>query len=271
MRKACNNSLIQMEKLMLDSTLEKRLSDIMNNRGKKIQMLSDEFIKNPDCLKYETEITRLAVIVKSLEKTKAYYNHLRISDKIFYDTMSDIRIWCENSGNKGLNHYEWLSHHIKGELFRIGRLQYQPYICKTKALDYDRLPLSYGETVMYIHIPQGEKLLFEDCRASMNMAREFFKTYFPDFAYRYFFCESWLLFNGNSSFMSADSNIMKFSSLFQIVYSDFDDTQAIERIFGKAESNIDNYPEKTSLQKAAKKYMRDGNSLGTGIGLIAVS
>ena len=268
MHKVDNDSLIQMEKLKLNHTLGKKLADIMNDQRRKIQTLSDELPRNPDCLKNETDIVRLAVIVKSLEKTKAYYNYLNISDDIFYDTISDIRIWCENNGNEGLNNYQWLINHIKAELFKIGRLQYQLYTCNNDTLDYTCLPFDYGENVIYIHIPQGEKLVYEDCRHSILMAKEFLKTYFPDFTYRYFFCESWLLFNGNSSFMRHDSNIVKFSSLFNIVYSDFDDKQAIERIFGKNLKNIDDYPEKTSLQKAAKKYLQKGNSLGMGIGII---
>ena len=31
-----------------------------------------------------------------------------ISEKIYYDTMSDIKIWCKRNGNKGLKNYRWL-------------------------------------------------------------------------------------------------------------------------------------------------------------------
>jgi hypothetical protein len=68
--------------------------------------------------------------------------------------------------------------------------------------------------------------------------------------------------------MEVSSNILQFQSLFELVYSDDDDNQAIERIFGKRRLIKSNYPENTSLQKRAKKYMLDGNKLGIGIGII---
>jgi negative regulator of flagellin synthesis FlgM len=57
--------------------------------------------------------------------------------------------------------------------------------------------------------------------------------------------------------MKADSNILKFSSMFNHAYSIKIDEQAIERIFGKRQLFKKNYPENTSLQKSAKAYPVD--------------
>ena len=65
--------------------------------------------------------------------------------------------------------------------------------------------------------------------------------------------------------MYADSNIVKFMSLFDICYSVKIDVQAIERIYGKRKLFKKNYSENTDLQRRAKAYMLSGNKLGIGI------
>ena len=257
-------------RLKLDKSLEKELIYTLNTDYEKIEKLCQVIFKNRNCLENESDIIRLAVIVGCLKKTKEYYKRLNISEDIFYDTMTDVRIWCENNNNKGLQNYRWLTTHINAEIFKIGRLQFQLFCCDDELLDYSRLPFEQGENVIYIHIPQGERLIYTDCIESIAMAKGFFKLHFPDYKYKYFFCESWLLYQNNSEFMQPDSNIIKFANLFDIAYSNYDDKQAIERIFGKRKQNINDYPENTSLQIAAKKYLKNKNKLGMGIGTISI-
>ncbi len=259
---------IPLQKLRLDRKLEEELILFLSEHAERITFLSGELWNHPDCLETESDMMRLAVLVKCLETTRLLYKRLKISEDIFYDTMSDIRIWCENSHNKGLENYQWLAAHIRGELFRIGRLQYQLYTCDNETLDYSHLPFDAGEPVVYIHIPQGEKLVYEDCVDSIHKAERFLQTFFPDYQYRYFFCESWLLFEGNAAFMRRDSNILRFASLFDHAFSECDDKQAIGRIFGARKMNPEDYPENTSLQKAAKAYLLAGHKLGIGVGTI---
>lgn len=256
------------EQIGLDKSLIDRLNDLYINEHGRITALSENLLSGNDSLINENDIMRLAVTLCSLNKTKNFYKSHGISDDIFLNTMSDIRIWCENNQNKGLKNYRWITTHLKGELFRIGRLQFQFYTCCNDSLDYKRLPFDYGEKVIYIHIPQGEKLIYQDCINSINNAKTFFKTYFSDYKYRYFFCESWLLYENNREFMKKESNILKFASLFDIAYSVDDGSQAVERIFGEKMKDAELYPEKTSLQKSAKEYIIRNNKLGLGIGTI---
>lgn len=256
------------EKIGLDQSLINRLKSIVQNDEERIKELSEKLLNGVDSLTEENDLMRLAVVLNCLDNTKKIYKAHGIGDNIFWDTAEDIKIWCENNQNKGLKNYRWLTNHLKGELFRIGRLQFQIYTCCNKTVDYSKLPFDYGEKVIYIHIPQGEKLIYDDCIKSINYAKTFFKTYFPDYKFKYFFCESWLLYEGNAQFMKKDSNILKFASLFDIAYSVDEQSQAIERIFGERRENAYNYPEKTSLQKAAKDYIKNKNTLGLGIATI---
>lgn len=253
----------------LDSSLIKKLSSLNVREKKKAEKCTEKCLSgNFTCLKKENYIIRLAVILCCAVKAREEYRKKGIPDGVFLDTMSDIKIWCENNGNKGLKNYGWLKNHVKLELFRLGRLQFQLYPCKNRTLLYNRLPFAYGEKLIYVHIPQGKKLDKEKCTEAFLMAEKFFEKHFPDYKFRWYFCESWLLYEGNKDFMSESSNILAFASLFDHRYSVKIEEQAIERIFGKRRIFKSNYPENTSLQKRAKQYITDGNRMGVGIGVI---
>ena len=221
-------------------------------------------------LEASDDLTRLAICLNYAKAVTAEtYRKLNIPREIFIDTLHDVAIWCENNCNRGLKNYCWILNHLKAELFKIGRLQYQLYKCDNDTLEYDYLPFDIGDNLIYVHIPQGEKLIYRDCLISLKSAKEFFERHFPEFEYEFFFTESWLMYRENQLFMIPDSNILQFQTLFDIVYSVPDDEQAIQRIFGKRRKHPIFYPAKTALQKQAKRFMLKGGMLGTGIGIIS--
>ena len=252
----------------LDPTVISRLSSLTPKENKKAEALAAKCLEGDfSCLKRENYLIRLAVILVCAVRARKEYEKRGIPDSIFLDTMSDIKIWCENADNKGIKNYGWLKNHLRLELFRLGRLQFQLYECKNPTLNYKKLPFSYGERVIYVHIPQGERLGREKCLESFKMAEEFFQKHFPDYEYKRYFCESWLLYEGNKDFMAEDSNILAFASLFDHCYSMRVDVQTIERVFGKRRLFKRNYPESTALQRSLKKYMLSGGRAGIGIGV----
>ncbi len=254
------------QKIGLHESVIYELEKLIRDRKKDIDSLANRCVtKGFHILKCKTPIMALAVILKLAVDVKAKYDQAGIDEKIYYDTMSDIKIWCEKIGNKGIIEYGWLQNHVKFELFRLGRLQFQLYECKNKTLLYKKLPFSYGDNLIYVHIPEGEKLSVDKCNESFYIAKEFFAEFFPDYKYEYYFCESWLLFEGNRDFMKDDSNIVKFMNLFEHCYSVKIDVQAIERIYGKRKMFKRNYAENTDLQRRAKAYMIQGKKLGIGI------
>lgn len=273
-----------LEFLNLDAKLVKNLTDLAEKDEVGILRLSEKFyLGNTACLRGKSPLMKLAVILKAAEKTHFLYKEKGISDKVFEATFTDIKIWCENCGGRGLENINWLKNHISFELFRIGRLQFQFCTCSNPILCYSKLPFNKGERVIYVHIPQGEKLDYDECIKSLKLADEFFKKYFPEYNYNFYFCESWLIFENNKNFMAENSNIVKFMSLFDIHYSVNAEFQPFERIFGtnsnfnslfyklnksKRKSDINSLSELTSLQKSAKKYLQSGNKLGIGIGTI---
>lgn len=264
-----NNMLELINYINIDENLKNKVIDLAHKDRVKILLLSNLCKDgNFSCLQLCNDLTRLAVIIKCAEFTKEKYFNSGINKSVLTDTLDDIRIWCENNNNKGLKNYNWLKNHINCELFKLGRLQFQLFKCTNKTLNYSKLPFKYGDNLIYIHIPQGEKLLYSDCVESLKYAVDFFENYFPEFHYNYFFCESWLLYDKNREFMDANSNIIRFASMFDVAYSVAADSQAIERIFGSRQINKKNYPEKTTLQRNAKAFMQKGGVLGIGIGYI---
>lgn len=257
------------DKINLDVQLKSKvIALVQKDRGKILSLAQKCAGGNFNCLRFKDDLTRLAVIIETASNTFDKYKQLGIPEDILFNTLDDIRIWCENNNNKGLANYNWIKNHLNCELFRIGRLQFQLFKCSNKLLDYNCFPFDCGENVINIHIPQGEKLIYSDCVASAKEAISFFSKYFPDYSYRYFFCESWLLYSDNCLFMEPSSNIMQFSAMFDIVCSVDIDKQSIERIFGKRQLNKKKYQENTSLQKSAKAHLLNGGKLGIGIGII---
>ena len=267
----------------LDRRLVRKITDLADSDEVSILRLAGEFYGgNYNVLDNERPIMKLAVLLKCAEKTLEFYNKKGIPEEIFTATFDDIRIWCENAGNVGLENTEWLKEHVLGRIFKIGRLQYQFYTV-TKPHKFSKLPFESGENVIYIHIPQGEKLSIEACETSIKVAGDFFSKYFPEYRYSYYFCESWLLYEGNRKFMDNDSNIIKFMNLFNIAYSYSDEKQAFERLFNvpkefnavikrrrviKLKKDTNWLMEETALQKSAKEYIKHGGKLGMGVGTI---
>ncbi len=255
--------------LNFGTNLNKKLDDLYSGHQALVVRLAQRCKdKGFSCLKFKSDALRLAVCLEYLKFTKAQYDSLGIDNSVFDDTIKDIQIWCENNNNEGLKNYNWIKNHLKCELFKIGRLQYQIYPCKNATLNYQKLPFKFGDNLIYVHIPQGEKLVFEDCVDSLKQAKEFFATYFPDYDYKYFFTESWLLYSKNNEFMREDCNIIKFQSLFVNHYDFAYEGQTIERVFGKKKLLVKNYPENSSLQKSLKNYILCGGKAGIGIATI---
>lgn len=257
-------------KINLNSELKNKvLSLVERDRAKLISLCKKADNDNFKSVFTKNDIIKLAVaLLYSVEFTYPKYQKAVISDEIYFETMKDIAVWCENNNNKGLKNLPWIKNHLNFDLFKIGRLQFQIYKCDNRTLNYDLLPFNFGENLIYVHIPQGEKLVYAECVNSLKNAKSFFGEYFPNYDFDYFFCESWLLYGENWQFMNSSSNILQFSTLFDLVYSVEDDRQAIERIFGKRKIIKSKYEEKTTLQRNAKRFMQNGGKLGVGIGIL---
>ncbi len=188
------------------------------------------------------------------------YEARGISQDIYFATFHDIQIWCavckKSYGEYGLEEYQWLQEHIRLQLFRLGRLQFQPYTFSREN----------NQTVLNVHIPEGDPLHPDLVQDSYAQAKAFFKDIPP-----MFICSSWLLYPGLHDILPASSNILAFQSDYELYEIHHEARQAEERIFGKLCDDPADYEEQTSLQRRAKSYLLAGHKLGNGSGIFRMS
>ncbi len=189
-----------------------------------------------------------------------------IEDNIYFDTFTDIRIWSETCyrdyGEYGLEEYNWLQEHVRLQLFRLGRLQFQPMAFNGENLKAGQCLVEKNQLVLNVHIPEGEPLTPDAVSHSFLLARKFFRG-IPSV----YICSSWLLYPGLDQVLKAESNILKFQRLFYIYEVNEASREAEQRIFHRLETNPNDYGEETSLQRAAKALLLSGRKLGSGSGI----
>lgn len=196
------------------------------------------------------------------------YRRRGISERVYLDTFRDIAIWEEEYrlrfGVPGIATYGWLCLHPQLKLFRLGRLQFQPSALP-EAVSLPEMALAAGDLVLNVHIPKDGPLRPEECAESYRQAEAFFRGIPPVFV-----CESWLLGPELPRLLRPDSNILAFQKEYRLLACDGESRQAEERIFGQVLEDPGLYPEQTGLQRAAKRFLRDGGKLGSGRGIRVV-
>ncbi len=204
------------------------------------------------------------------EALKERYIQKGIPENILLDTLSDIviwlDIWSELKGELYLGELAWLQRHLNMEIFRLGRLQFAFGCCEENLPDYD---LKKGDPVIEVHIPAGEPLTVEACQESFAMARDFFAKYYPDYAYQYFTCHSWLLDPTLQELLDENSNIIRFQKMFVNVGSDA--SNAILRYVFKWNTHARNLkyaPVLSSFAATVKKAFFSGTEFHQSFGLL---
>lgn len=186
------------------------------------------------------------------------------AEEMFDQTFYDITIWCSECYRKhgvyGVDELLWLGKSVKMELFRLGRLQFEPMQIK-RDIKGNGQEILAGTKGLNVHIPAGEPLVYEECLKSFERASDFFGE-----EYRVFVCESWLLSPHLKEILPETSNIIRFQELFCVTEVGYAYPQAEQRIFGKIFSDKRQYPENTALQRKAKEYVLTGRDLGIGTG-----
>ena len=200
-------------------------------------------------------LAKLALVINALPYVYKKYSDKNIDEKIFFDTFSDIAIWCENAreqyGVEGLVNIKWISKHISMKIFRIGRLQYEfsrfailPHAGIKNILS---CPYILGEKCITLHIPQGEKLDNDACKKSLGLADSFFSEHYPDYKYRCYTVITWLLNPELENVLGNESNIVKFGKMFKLLGRVPDSDMNERRVFGYKKDRK-NYKPTNALQ-----------------------
>ncbi len=247
------------------------------------------------CNKNRWEVTlkqkpmmKLSLVYAFLPTVWDRYKEKNIPEEIFWDTMTDIKIWIDDHRTRtdedGLFELHWIMHHMNLNIFKVGRLQYQKFIWYFKSTyNKNGVKIGFGDKFINMHIPRGAKLDYDECVKSLEMAKEFFEKYFPEFPNNKYACHSWLLYPGNKNFMPEGSNILKFASLYDIIEENEDPESAYLWLYGQKFKNaeliknrketgnyghIDELPQKSSLQKSTIDFIKNGGIFGEALGVI---
>ena len=129
--------------------------------------------------------------------------------------------------------------------------------------------LTPGDPVINIHIPESGPLKTDVCRDSLFRAREFFSEFLPDYHWKAFFCDSWLLDPQLEGILDPSSNILAFQKNgYLIPFPGEADT--IFRCFGVkgARDGVGTVPLRSSLQHAFAKFLKEGRRFHYGAAVL---
>jgi len=183
------------------------------------------------------------------------YREMGIAEEIFFDTMRfcpeyitlyhrDYGEWCFE-----LRRAKWFFRQLALMEFRLGTLEFE-------------MTVEDGEQRIYLHIPPKTDLRPETVEATCRAARGFFRRYFPDWADKPYYCDSWLLSPALAQVLPPESNVVRFSKLFALDALDLDSEAFVEWIFGRKDIPWAELPEDTALRRGMKRYILGGGKVG---------
>jgi hypothetical protein len=208
------------------------------------------------------------VYLAALADVRRFHASRRIPDDISWATLSDLgRNLARDRlllGDGGLRTSGWLTLHFRGSIYELGRLQYNRMrVRAAHVADAFR----EGQDALGIHIPESGPLTPEACGDSLARARPFFARHFPETPTRIGICSSWLLDPQLSEYLAPDSNIMRFQRRFTLVGEGYDgDADVLRFVFHRIAPNIDDLPQRTTLERAIVAHRRAGKHWRNRVG-----
>jgi hypothetical protein len=200
----------------------------------------------PDELGARGRFFQLHALLPGVSLLRDWHARRGIADDVTWATLQDlgrgVAIHRATYGVGGLDKASWLTHHFHGELYELGRLQYE--------LQPDALGL---------HIPASGPLTPQVCDDSLALARAFVAAHFPDPARHRVVCTSWLLDEQLADYLPADSNIMRFQRRFTLDEAAIvDDHEPLRFVFRRVPADLGELPRDTTLQRALLDHLERG-------------
>lgn len=254
-------TIAAVESLTVSEKLERELTDALHQ--------GDSALRTALQAQKQPELTALAMFLRWGGEIEREYMKRYIDPDIYLHTMNEIALWSEkyykDTSCEGVREWEWLAKVVTMDIFRIGRLEYEPSALE-RELCIRGERFSVGTQLLEIHIPEGEPLNIGEVSASLKMAVNFFQWLLKE-KYCLLRCRSWLLSACLEEMLPPESGIIRFQNLF-CLYLSVPSRQAEERVFGFVSDDPSVYPEKTTLQRNLKQFLMDANIMTLGCGII---
>ncbi|MEU6066498.1 acyltransferase domain-containing protein [Streptomyces sp. NPDC047082] len=218
------------------------------------------------------------VLLAGLPHTRAYHRERGIPADVSRRTLADLgrhmAIHRRRTGGGGLHPRQarWLAHHFRGELYQLGRLQFERARLGERtaqvisAAEPDMAP---GVPCLNLHIPDFHgPLTPAACDRSVALARDFFARHFPEERSRVVVCHSWLLDPQLRRYLAEDSNIVRFQERFRAGRKDTEpaDGDPVQFVFGDPDLPVRDLPRRTSVERAVGDHLRAGGHWYIGHG-----
>jgi hypothetical protein len=245
-------------------------TDVNRNYGEILSEI-DKAAEIAGVHKYSAELMIFILFSKHL---RALYREKGISDRIWLDSMCDLKwkLWeCKAvKGSWGSFVATWFPGFFNLTRFALGRLQFE-IVEFDGEYEKNGKKLKKGDKVINVHIPRTLTPLDKESRDdAYAQAAEFFSD-MTDGAPIAFVCSSWLLYPEAEKILPAHSNIRGFMADYDIIRSKVDeegDYHNMWRLFDMDfTGDFKDYPEDSSLRRAYKKFLLDGNRTGSGYGV----
>lgn len=207
----------------------------------------------------ENDLLVLKIFLLAALKSYEKYLEKGIRESIYIETMKCFSRFCNEhlvSYKKyGFDRGFWTGRQTSLSLFRLGTLEYE--MCEES-----------GIKKIEIHIPSDAILTKEKIDESISLAKDFFKTYFPEYKDAKYYCHTWLLSPTlvKENMLSKDSHILIFMSYFNIVDS-YPSNDYLEWVYkDRYLKDLSTFKCITSLQSKLKQYIIKDNEFLNGIG-----
>lgn len=207
----------------------------------------------------EDGMKMLACMLRAALHTRALYREKGIPEDIFWATAGFLpRFVNAHAALHGAPAFAWgwwFWRQLSLREFRIGALEYE-------------MTEQGGKPAVSLHIPAGADLSATSLRASLRGAREFFAAFFPAFAGAEMVCSSWMLSPALPALLPPSSNVLAFGRLFTVTKWDEESSACLDWIFPRRDMPLEALAEDTSLQRAAKAFLRGGGKIGWADGVL---
>lgn len=184
--------------------------------------------------------------------TRELYEERGIPEDIFLATMSFLIRFLERqkeiAGEYVFVWAWWFPRQLALREFRIGELEYE-------------MTEEGGVPCLSVHIPAGVSLTKEKLGATHRAWKAFAAKFFPAYENAEVYCDSWMLSPALRELLPANSNILYFQSCFEILHSD-DNDAVLDWVFPGEKPPYEQLSERTSLQRAMKRYLVNGGRVG---------
>ncbi|WP_425244672.1 acyltransferase domain-containing protein [Streptomyces citrinus] len=216
------------------------------------------------------------VFVAALPYTRAFHRSRGIPDDVSRRSLADLgrnlAVHRRRFGTTGLLVPWWPTRHFRGDLYQLGRLQFERARLGRRtgtAIAGSGGPAGPGEPCLSVHIPDFRgPMTPEACDDSIRRASAFFARHFPEEPMRVAVCHSWLLDRQLGRYLPADSNIVRFQDRFRIAYmsDEPEDDTPVAFVFGGTETPRDLLPRRSGVQRAVLGHLDAGGHWYAGHG-----